>query len=116
MKTALSAMAFASLAMFAPTAAAQEAPAAPAPATEEMAPVSDAELEKWVRAASTMQQIQENAEMPQESKQQAMGQVLVQAEMTPARFNQIAAALQTSESLQTRVNETVARLQAQANG
>ena len=107
MKLAYSALAAASLAALAQPAVAQEAEA---PAAKQMAPVSDAELESFVIAASMIQQLQQNAEMAKAEKDQASMQVLSQAQMTPERFNSIGAALQTSEQLQARVQQTVTRL------
>ena len=111
MKLAYSALAAASLAAMTQPAAAQQADA---PAATQMAPVSDAELENFVIAASMIQQVQESAEIAQAEKEQASMQVLAQAQMTPERFNSIGAALQTSEQLQARVQQTVTRLRAEA--
>ena len=109
------AFAAASLFALAQPAVAQQAEA---PAATQMAPVSDAELENFVIAASMIQQVRQNAEIGAEEKDQASMQVLAQAQMTPERFNSIGAKLQTSEQLQARVTETVNRLrqQQQAEG
>ena len=111
MKFAFAAIAATSLAALAQPTLAQQAEA---PAAAQMAPVTDAELENFVIAASMIQQVQESAEIAQAEKEQASMQVLAQAQMTPERFNSIGAALQTSEQLQARVQQTVTRLRAEA--
>ncbi|MBD58595.1 MAG: hypothetical protein CL808_00530 [Citromicrobium sp.] len=115
MKFATSAIAAASLAALATPAAAQQAEA---PAATQMAPVSDAELENFVIAASIIGQIQQDAEIEKAEKDQAAMQVLSQAQMTPQRFNNISTELQTNEQLQARVTQTVTRLrqEQQAEG
>ena len=110
MKRLLSTIATASIALAAQPALAQQAKA---PAASEMAPVSDAELENFVIAASMIGQIQENTEMEKAVKDQAAMQVLSNAQLTPQRFNTIGAALQTNETLQARVTQTVAKLREQ---
>jgi|TARA_R100000049_G_scaffold1773_1_gene3968 hypothetical protein len=110
MKRLLSTIATASLALAAQPALAQQAEA---PAASEMAPVSDAELENFVIAASMIGQIQENTEMEKAAKDQAAMQVLSNAQLTPQRFNTIGAALQKNETLQARVTQTVAKLREQ---
>ncbi|MBB3035477.1 DUF4168 domain-containing protein [Alteriqipengyuania lutimaris] len=107
----LSTIATASLALAAQPSLAQQAPAAPS--ATQMAPVSDAELETFVIAASMIGQIQQNAEMEKAAKDEAAMKVLSQAQMTPQRFNTIGAALQTNEKLQARATQTVSRLKAQ---
>lgn len=109
MKLAYTALAAASLAAIAQPAVAQQAEA---PAATQMAPVSDAELENFVVAASMIGQIQQNTEMEKAAKDKAAMQVLTQAQMSPQRFNSIGAALQTSEQLQARVDQTINRLRA----
>ena len=113
MKTAFSALALGAMAATTLTAPATAQEAAPEAA---MSPVSDAELENFIRAAATLKQVQESDQIAQENKQAAMVQVLQKAQMTPQRFNQIAAALETEADLQTRTQETIARLQAEAAG
>jgi len=103
-------IAAASLAIAGQPALAQQAEA---PAAAQMAPVSDAELENFVVAASMIGQIQKNAEMEKAEKDQAAMQVLSQAQLTPTRFNKIGAALQTDQKLQARVKQTVAKLRAE---
>ncbi|MEL7691525.1 hypothetical protein [Citromicrobium bathyomarinum] len=110
MKLLHCAIAGASLAIAAQPAIAQQAEA---PATAQMAPVSDAELENFVVAASMIGQIQQDAEMEKAEKDKAAMSVLSQAQMTPARFNKIGAALQTDQKLQARVEQTVAKLRAE---
>jgi len=103
-------IAAASLAIAGQPALAQQAEA---PAAAQMAPVSDAELENFVVAASMIGQIQKNAGMEKAEKDQAAMQVLSQAQLTPTRFNKIGAALQTDQKLQARVKQTVAKLRAE---
>ncbi|WP_033193198.1 DUF4168 domain-containing protein [Citromicrobium sp. JLT1363] len=114
MKLAYAALAAASLATLSQPAVAQQAQA---PSAQQMAPVSDAELENFVIAASMIGQIQRSEEIAGAEKEKAAMQVLSQAQMTPQRFNTIGAALQTSETLQARVDQTLARLKKeQAEG
>ncbi len=103
-------IAAASLAIAGQPATAQQAEA---PAATQMAPVSDAELENFIIAASMIGQIQENAEIDKEAKNQASMKVLKQAQMTPQRFNSIGAALQTNQQLQARATQTMDRLRKQ---
>ena len=110
MKLLHCAIAGASLAIAAQPAVAQQAEA---PATAQMAPVSDAELENFVVAASMIGQIQQDAEMEKAEKDKAAMSVLSQAQMTPKRFNMIGAALQTNQQLQARIKQTVAKLRAE---
>ena len=115
MKLAYAALAAASLAALSQPAVAQEAQA---PSAQQMAPVSDAELENFVIAASMIGQIQRSEEIAGAEKEKAAMQVLSQAQMTPQRFNNISTALQTNEQLQARVTQTVTRLrqEQQAEG
>ena len=114
MKFAYAAIAATSLALVAQPATAQTAMA---PSATQMAPVSDAELENFVIAASMIGQIQQSNELEKAEKDKAAVQVLAQADMTPTRFNTIGAALQTNEELKARVDRTVTRLrQQQAEG
>ena len=110
MKLAYAAIAATSLGMLAQPAAAQQAQA---PAATQMAPVSDAELENFVIAASMIGQIQQDAEIDKAAKEQASMKVLSQAQMTPQRFNSIGASLQSNKKLQARVTQTVERLRKQ---
>jgi len=110
MKLLHCAIAGASLAIAAQPAIAQQAEA---PAAAQMAPVSDAELENFVVAASMIGQIQQDTEMEKAQKDKAAMSVLSQAQMTPTRFNKIGAALQTDQKLQARVKQTVAKLRAE---
>ena len=84
MKLAYAALAAASLAALSQPAVAQEAQA---PSAQQMAPVSDAELENFVIAASMIGQIQRSEEIAGAEKEKAAMQVLSQAQMTPQRFN-----------------------------
>lgn len=114
MKLAYTALAAASLAALAQPAMAQQAET---PSAAEMAPVSDAELENFVLAASMIGQIQKDTEIDKAAKEKAAMQVLTQAQMSPQRFNTIGAALQSDKQLQARVTQTVNRLrQQQAEG
>ena len=114
MKLAYATIAATSLAVLAQPALAQQAEA---PATTQMAPVSDAELENFVIAASVIGQIQRDEKLEQAAKEEASMKVLAQAQLTPQRFNTIGAALQSNEKLQARVTQTVERLRAeQAQG
>tara|TARA_B100000678_G_scaffold283393_1_gene283442 strand:+ start:713 stop:1057 length:345 start_codon:yes stop_codon:yes gene_type:complete len=114
MKFAFAAIAATSLAALAQPTLAQQAEA---PAAAQMAPVTDAELENFVIAASVIGQIQRDEEIDNSAKEQASLKVLSQAQLTPQRFNNIGAALQTDEKLQARVTQTVERLRAeQAQG
>ena len=114
MKLAYAAIAATSLASLAQPVVAQQADA---PAATQMAPVSDAELQNFVIAASVIGQIQRDEEMDKSAKEQASLKVLSDAQLSPQRFNTIGAALQTNEKLQARVNQTVERLRAeQAQG
>ncbi|WP_370178779.1 DUF4168 domain-containing protein [Alteriqipengyuania sp.] len=114
MKLAYAAIAATSLAALAQPVVAQQADA---PAATQMAPVSDAELQNFVIAASVIGQIQRDEEMDKSAKEQASLKVLSDAQLSPQRFNRIGAALQTNEKLQARVNQTVERLRAeQAQG
>lgn len=114
MKLAYAALAATSLAVIAQPAVAQQADA---PATKQMAPVTDAELQNFVIAASMIAQIQRNAKMEKAAKDQAAMKVLSQAQMSPERFNRIGAALETDEQLQARATQTVNRLrEEQAQG
>lgn len=110
MKLLLSTIATASLAIAAQPALAQQGEA---PAVEQMAPVSDAELENFVVAASMIGQLQKNTEMDKAQKTQAAMQILSKAQMTPDRFNSIGSALETDKTLQARAEQTVARLSKQ---
>lgn len=110
MKLFLSTIATASLAIAAQPALAQQTAA---PSAAQMTPVSDSELENFVIAASMIGQIQQNAEMETAAKEEASMKVLSQAQMTPQRFNSIGAALQTNETLQARVTQTLTRLREQ---
>ena len=110
MKLLHCAIAGASLAIAAQPAIAQQAESS---ATTQMAPVSDAELENFVVAASMIGQIQQDTEMEKAQKDKAAMSVLSQAQMTPTRFNKIGAALQTDQKLQARVEQTVAKLRAE---
>ncbi len=119
MKFAFAANAATSLAALAQPAVAQQAqgPSSEQMAATQMAPVSDAELQNFVIAASMIGQIQQDAEIDNAAKEQASMKVLSQAQLTPQRFNKIGAALQTDEKLQARVTQTVERLRAeQAQG
>ena len=113
MKLVQTAFAAASLFALAQPAAAQQAQA---PSATQMAPVSDAELENFIVAASMIQQVQRNSEMAKADKDKAAMQVLSQAEMTPQRFNRIGAALQSDTQLQARADKTISRLRAEAQG
>ena len=110
MKLLHCAIAGASLAIAAQPAIAQQAESS---ATTQIAPVSDAELENFVVAASMIGQIQQDTEMEKAQKDKAAMSVLSQAQMTPTRFNKIGAALQTDQKLQARVKQTVAKLRAE---
>ena len=114
MKLVNTAIAATSLALLAAPAVAQQAEA---PAAEQMAPVSDTELENFIIAASMLGQVQQDAELEPAQKEQASLQILARAELSPQRFNSIGAALQTDEKLQARATQTVERLRAeQAKG
>ena len=114
MKLLNTAIAATSLALLAQPAVAQQAEA---PAAQEMAPVTDAELENFIIAASMLGQVQQDAELEPAEKEQASMQILAQAELTPQRFNSIGAALQTDTELQARATATVAKLrEEQAEG
>ena len=115
MKFAISAAALAALASFSIPAHAQETEG-PAAAPEEMAPVTDAELENFVRAAAMMKQIQQHEELSEDDKKKGMLQVLAQAKLTPQRFNAIGQTLQKSPELQKRTTATIKRLQAERAG
>jgi|GEM_PF-1125023 len=117
MKIALYAVGAAALAFTANPASAQDMQTQEqAEAAVEAKPVTDAELENFIIAASQMQRVSQNAEIAPAQKQQAMIQILSQAEMTPQRFNTIAMALESNGDLQARANQTVSRLQAEAQG
>lgn len=113
MKTVVYAVGAAALALTVTPAAAQDMqPQAQAQAK----PVSDSELETFIIAASQMQRVQQNADIAQGQKQQAMVQILSQAGMTPTRFNTIAAALESNTQLQARADQALSRLRAEAQG
>jgi len=115
MKIVLYAVGAAALAFASHPASAQNAQPQPE-AQAEAKPVTDAELETFIVAASQMQRVSEDAEIAPAQKQQAMIQILSQAQMTPQRFNTIAAALESNTQLQARADQAISRLRAEAQG
>ncbi|GAB5349981.1 DUF4168 domain-containing protein [Alteriqipengyuania sp. 357] len=114
MKLLNTAIAATSLALLASPAVAQQPEA---PAAQEMAPVTDAELENFIIAASMLGQVQQDSELEAAEKEKVSMQILAKAELTPQRFNSIGAALQSDKELQARATAAVAKLREdQAEG
>lgn len=123
MKTLLTAAAMAATIAAAPAlaedTAATPAPAAPAPApapapAETVAPISDAELDKFAGAAIKVNEIAKDAALDAEGKQAAMVSAVQASGLEAVRFNEIATKSQTDEALKTRLAEAFARRPAAA--
>lgn len=113
MKTLLTAAAMAATIAAAPalaeeTAATPAPAAAPAPA-ETVAPISDAELDKFAGAAIKVNEIAKDASLDAEGKQAAMVSAVQASGLEAVRFNEIATKSQTDEALKTRLAEAFAR-------
>lgn len=117
MKTLLTAAAMAATIAPAP-ALAEETAATPAPApapaaapapAEAIAPISDAELDKFAGAAIKVNEIAKDASLDAEGKQAAMVSAVQASGLEAVRFNEIATKSQTDEALKTRLAEAFAR-------
>ena len=87
-----------------PTVPPAASPPAPAPsAPGQAASFTDAELEQYVKAALSVQKLQQDTAIPETDKQTKMAAAVQGAGLTPEKFNQIATASQADTALQQRI-------------
>lgn len=100
--------------LIATPALAQDA-AAPAPAPQEAAPatpaapaaVTDAEIQKFAKAALAADKISKDAAIAAADKQKKMAEAVTASGLEPTRFNEIAQASQSDSALQAKVQAAI---------
>ncbi|MBO9621478.1 MAG: DUF4168 domain-containing protein [Sphingomonas sp.] len=112
----------AALLLAAPAAFAQDAsqtaqPAAPAAPAEQAATgasagaaatVSDAEIKQFATAALAVDKVRKDAAVPEADKNTKMVEAISASGLQPARFNEIAQAMQADPALNKRIQEAAA--------
>src|SRR3546814_1648197 len=90
---------------FSSAAMAQEAAPAPSPAapSSTAANVSDADIQKFAKAAVELEQIKADTAVPEESKQPLMLAAVQKQGLDPEKFNSIAQAAQADPTLQQKI-------------
>jgi hypothetical protein len=83
------------------------APAAPAGA----ATVSDAEVKQFASAALAVEKVRKDAAVPEGDKNGKMVEAIGASGLPPARFNEIAEAMQADPALNKRIQEAAAAQQ-----
>ena len=80
------------------------APAAPAPeaSTAAPAPVTDAEVKQFAKAALAVDKVNKDTTVAATDKQKKMAEAVSGSGLPPARFNEIAQALQADPALQQK--------------
>ncbi|WP_093021086.1 DUF4168 domain-containing protein [Sphingobium sp. YR768] len=74
--------------------------------------VTDAELEKYVKAALAVQDIEQDSATPDGDKQARMAAAVQAAGLTPETFNRIGMASQSDALLQQRIQLIAVKIQA----